>query len=83
MQKKLQSSERGMLNQLQDSQDDQVSLDDVISGLDQVSNGLNSLSSKVLLNEQKVGILAENHGESVRYLREFRENLKHLSNEYA
>ena len=72
-----------MLNQLQDSQDEQVSLDDVISGLDQVSNGLNSLSSKVLLNEQKVGILAENHGESVRYLREFRENLKHLSNEYA
>ena len=60
-----------------------MSLDDLIGSLDLVSNGLNAMSHRVSQNDQKLRILKENHGESVRYLREYRENFRRISSEYA
>ena len=54
-----------------------------MGNLDQVSNGINSMSNRVLQNEQKLQFLQENHGESVRYLREYRENFRRITSEYA
>lgn len=34
------------------------------------------------MNDQKLGVLQENHCESVRYLREYRENFRYISSEY-
>ena len=59
------------------------SLDDMALGLEQVNQGLSQLGNRVgLMNEQKLRVLQENHGESVRYLREYRENFKRISSEY-
>jgi hypothetical protein len=43
---------------------------------------MNSLGKRVSQNEQKLRILQENHGESVRYLREYRDNFRHVTSEY-
>ena len=40
------------------------------------------MSNRVAQNEQKLQFLQENHGESVRYLREYRENFRRIASEY-
>ena len=69
---------------MQEGQDAaELSLDDLVGNLDQVSNGIGSMSNRVSQNEHKLRVLTENHGESVRYLREYRENFRRISSEYA
>lgn len=58
------------------------SIDELAMSLDQVSHGLNNFAKRVCMNEQKLGVLQENHGESVRYLREYRDNFRSISSEY-
>lgn len=41
------------------------------------------MGKRVTQNESKLRVLTENHGESVRYLREYRENFRRISSEYA
>ena len=68
-----------MLSQLQSTQE--LLRDDLTNSFDKVTSGMNSLSKRVSLNDQKLKILQESHGESVRYLREYRENFRHIINE--
>ena len=68
-----------MLSQLQSTQE--LLRDDLASSFDKVTSGMNSLSKRVSQNDQKLKILQESHGESVRYLREYRDNFRHIINE--
>ena len=65
------------------SSNNATSIEDLFSGLDQVGQGVTTLGKRVAANDQKLRILQENHGESVRYLREYRDNFRSISSEFA
>ena len=41
------------------------------------------MGKRVAQNDQKLRVLQENHSESVRYLREYRDNFRNISSEFA
>lgn len=85
IQKGLLDPDRGLLTQIQSLQalSDFDDIDNFVLTFDHVSQSLSNLKSRVGLNDQKLRVLQENHGESVRYLREYRENFRRIAGEYS
>lgn len=55
----------------------------LMKDLSQLQQGLMHVGKRVTRNDQTVRVMAENHGESVRYLREYRDNFRRISSEHA